>query len=632
MVAVAVDPQRVEALGPAERTINTLTQWTDHVVHNRPGMVSPDARTTTGVRWVPVTWKAEDDGKVVYELKLVAGKKTETRLGVLDADGKTVKSDAGRVLGEYRKPGIFPEVATYLYGKIAEVWKADNEFAAHWASWSFARDYKDMKVVLAAFMLVQNRCGDPVVENGETLFYDDDHREVGEAMCLIRRRGVDLNPKLLLRVGDVLNLPGVAAINRELGFGKSARNPARGRYYKVVTKWLEYRENNLPLLVGAEKAGFRSTIMDLASRVGYKPKTPKFFEVLRWKQKQSKGGHREQAIGKEVSAAETWEDMDEQAICEHIVKARPNWKKIVGLLPSKVGVTRAIVAASVEAGAMSNADLIIQTPTLEALGLLTVEPVKTKWEKALAAAKDQRALNIARRVKKKETVEKLEEASDEHTKRELEEVTRDMELLIVVDKSASMQGAIERAKEYLGKFLQGIPMDRLHVSIFNTVGREVPIRHASKAGIEQAFRGHTAQGGTRYSEGLRALRKHIPTDESKDVVIIFVGDESDNGFRALVAEAQAFKPVAFGLLKVIGTWGESGRIVTLVANELKIPCFMIEEGTFDDPYAVTRTIRNLIAATPVGQNQGPNKPAVRRRKTLVEEILETPLLTKPVWA
>lgn len=629
---VAIDPQRVEALGPAEHTINALTRWTDHVVHNRPGMVSPDARTTTGVRWVPVTWKAKDDAKVVYELKLVDGKKTENRLGVLDADGKTVKSDTGQVLGEYRKPGIFPEVAVQLYGKIAEVWKADNEFAAHWASWSFARDYRDMKVVLAAFMLVQNRCGDPVIENGETLFYDEDHRDVGEAMCLIRRKGVDLSPKLLLRVGDVLNLPGVADINRQIGFGKSARNPARGRYYKVVTKWLEHREDNPKLLDGLEKAGYRNIVMGLASRVGYKPKTKRFFEVLRWKQKQAKGGHRQMAIGDAVAPAETWGSLDEKAICETIVKNRPNWKKIVGLLPSTVGMTRAIVAAAVASGSMSNADLIILTPTFEELGLLAVEPVKTKWEKAIAEAKDQRALHIARRVKKKETVDQLEEAADNVVKRELEVVTRDMEMFVVVDKSASMNGAIERAKEYLGKFLQGIPMERLHVSVFNTVGREVVIKHASKAGIEHAFRGHTAQGGTRYSEGLRALRKYIPKDNDRDVVILFVGDESDNGFRSLVTEAQAFKPVAFGLLKVIGDWGESGRIITLVANELTIPCFQIEEGTFDDPYAVTRTIRNLIAATPVGQNQGPNKPVVRRRKTLVEEILETPLLTKPVWA
>jgi hypothetical protein len=645
--ANAIDPQRVENLGPAENTINALTTWTDHLVHSRPGVVVQDGRSKIGVRWEPVTWKNEapeegaDKVKVVYKLTMVGEKKIETRIGTLSDDGKTVMADNGRVYGQYRKPGdysVFPEVAVALYGKVAEVWESDNDFAAHWASWSFAREYKDMKVVLAAFMLVQSRCGEPVKEDDKVLFYDDDFREVGEAMCLIRRKGIDLDAKLLLRIGDVLAVPGVADINRRLGFGKSARKPAMGRYRLAVEKWLRHRERNVPILKGLVSSGNRRKVMKLAQRIGYKPETPKFYEVLRWKQKQAKDGRRSMAIDVDVAPAETWEGMDEGAICEKIIADRPGWKRIVGLLPSKVGMTRAVVAAAVEAGSMSNKDLIIMTPTLEELGLLDVEPVKTKWATARAQATDLRATNIAKRVKKVETAEKLQEASDGHVKREFEEVTKDMELFIVVDKSASMDGAIDKAKEYLSKFLQGLPMDRLHVSVFNTVGREVEIKHASKAGIEQAFKGHTAGGGTRHSEGLRALRKYIPANDPtkpetcKDVVIIFVGDESDNGFRAMVTEAQLFKPVAFGLLKVIGSWGESGRIVTLTANELNIPCFMIEEGTFDDPYAVTRTIRNLIAATPVNENRGFTQPPVRRRKTLIETILETPLLAKPVWA
>jgi len=49
---------------------------------------------------------------------------------------------------------------------------------------------------------------------------------------------------------------------------------------------------------------------------------------------------------------------------------------------------------------------------------------------------------------------------------------------------------------------------------------------------------------------------------------------------------------------------------------------------FSDPYAVVRTLRNLIAATPVGVAAG----AAPVRTALVETILKTELLTKPVWA
>lgn len=627
-----VDQERVEALGPAERIINTLTSFTDHVVHNRPGMVVKDGRTRIGVRWNPVTWKEEDGEKVVYQLQKRGRKNHKVRVGVMN--GSTEIKNGGTVVGEYRSPGIFPEVAEYFYRQIADVWQMDNDFAAHWASWSFSREHRDLKVILCAFMLVQNRMGEPVIEDGEVLFLDEDYRSVGEAMCL-KRAKLDLNPKLLLRVGDVLNLPGIAAINRELGFGKSARNPARGRYYKVVEKWLRYREENPKMLEGLVKAGFRTTTMKLARRVGYKPLTPKFFEILRWKQKQSADGRRNLAIGQDFGKAETWEDLDEREICMKIVDEKPNWKRIVGMIPAEIGVTQAIVAAAIEAGCMSNQDLIILTPTFEELGLLKVKSVEERWRAAIEQAENQRAANIARNVKSKEAIEGLQTAVDKATENALEEVTRDLRTYCIVDKSSSMQGALERAQEYLTRFLGGFPLDRLHVSVFNTMGTEVEIKQAKAVAVKHAFRGHRAGGGTSYAQGVRAIAHHKPEAE-EDALMIFVGDEEDNDVAGLVQTIRqsGINPVAFGLLKVQSNlWGGGyyrGNIVTSAAAQLGIPCFPIDEQMFtsDDPYAVTRLIRELIASTPVGEVAN----RVTRRKSLVQEILETPLLQKPVWA
>jgi hypothetical protein len=62
------------------------------------------------------------------------------------------------------------------------------------------------------------------------------------------------------------------------------------------------------------------------------------------------------------------------------------------------------------------------------------------------------------------------------------------------------------------------------------------------------------------------------------------------------------------------------------AAELGIPCFMIDENTFADPYAIPRTIRALVAATPVNQQV---MQRAAPRVTLVDTILKTPLLQKP---
>src|SRR5262249_10558176 len=256
-----------EKLGPAEKILQTLLNHQDHMIHNRPGMVTPDARHTIGVRWVPVTHKEENGDKGVYELTKAGKKTNKVRKGAMRADGKIEEN--GRIVGEYRAPGLFPEVATWMYAQVADVWTLDNEFAARWASYAFGQEHRDLKVVLAAFLLVQSRKGDPVLEGGKVAFHDEDYRNVGEAMMLVVKK--DRHPTPPLPIHELLLLPGVAAINRELGFGKSARRAPLGRWEKAVEKWLRHREENPRLLQGLVKAGFRTSVMELARRIGYKP-------------------------------------------------------------------------------------------------------------------------------------------------------------------------------------------------------------------------------------------------------------------------------------------------------------------------------------------------------------------------
>jgi Mg-chelatase subunit ChlD len=450
-------------------------------------------------------------------------------------------------------------------------------------------------------------------------------------MVLIKRKdGLDLDPKGLWRLYEILNVPGVAEINRQLGFGNSARNPALGRLPKAVTKWLGYRENNLPLFQGLVKKGWKTTVKRLCKKVGFKPETPQFFQVLRWKQEQAPDGRRGLGIGDAVAAAESWEGLTERQICEKITQEKLSYKKIVGLLPKEIGLTRAIMAACVISGALSDTDLLILTPTLEELGLLDHAAVKPKYDAAILAADSQRAANIALKVKHKESAEKLQDAADGAMKKAVEEVTKDIRLYVIVDKSGSMEGALEKAKVYLTQFLGGFPLDRVHVSTFNTHGKALTIKHASAAGVAQAFQGERAGGGTTYASGVTALMQ-FPPKENEDSIMIFVGDQADSGHGNFVptVERSGLRPTAFGLIEIEGQYG-LGRAVEETANRLGIPCFRIEEDTFNDPYSIPRTISNLIASTPVGEStQGRVRST---RVSLVETILKTDLLKKPVWA
>ena len=615
---------RIEALGPAERIVEVVTSFQDHVYHGRCGIISPDARTRIGVRWEPVIWVQEGNDKVVYKVeKPPHGKQIKTRLGTLQPDNKVI-SDR-KTIGEYRKPGIFPESAAWYYKQVADVYQMDNEFVARWGSWQWTKESKDLKVILAAFLLVQNRSGAPVGNPPE--FYDDDFRAVGEAMCLLRGKS-DIDPKQLLRVGDVLSLPQVADINRTLGFGHSTRNPSFGRYKKVVEKYLNIREQNPSWMKSLVEEGWCKSLKKLAQRIGYKPLSPRFFELLRWKQKQSEDGRRQ--IFVTINDVETWEGMTEGDICQTIVDHPVSWKRIVGMIPPHIGMTRAIVAAAIEAGCLSDTDLMIAAPTLEKVGLLAVPDIRNRVQTAITNAaivtKTQRGANIAKRMRSEKNTEMLQASADVALKEAVKEVVRGLNVYVLVDISGSMTRAIPVAKQYLAKFLQAFPLEKLHVAVFNTTGREVAIKTASANGVEQAFRGLSANGGTDYAEGFRAISHHKPGID-EDAIVIIVGDEgqANNGRFAKVIRESGINPVGFWFIKLPG---DPGNVVQATAKELGIACRVLNETEaeqlFSDAYALPRVLRETLNAMPV--------QARVAKKSLVKDILETDLLEKPVWA
>jgi hypothetical protein len=658
-----------ERMGAAETIVQSIMTYTDHMFHNRCGIVSPDARFKVGVRWEYATHRekclAHPDAnvrpekgtkrllcaecqadvrgsglRVVYRKTLVGKKTVETRVGVLSGNGDVL--EGGRAVAQWREAGMFREVAKWMYESVANVWVLDNEFAARWASHSFSEDHKDRAVVMAAFMLVQARKGDPHTEDGKLLFRDEDFRNVGEAMVLHtkgrkeKKDGGEISPRMLLRVHELLSLPEVAEVNRRLGFGVSARRPCLGRWPKAVEKWLRFREENPKMLEGLVKSGQKGTVLELCQRSGYRPGSSKFFEILGVRQKQAKDGHRTIAIGQDIKAAASWEGMTEEQVCEAILREKVGYKRVVGLVPKAVGLTRAVMVACIEAGGVSDKEMIILMPTLEDLGLLEVQSVKERISRAVAAAEDQRATNVAARMRSQSAKEQLAEASDNAVKAAVEEVMKGMRLYVVVDISSSQEGAIEKAKAQVPKFLGAFSEDKVHVSYFNTVGRELKIPHPSAAGVAKAFSGLVASGGTDYGQGVIALESHKPSDD-EDALIIFIGDEfnkppHDLSFKDEV-QRSGIRPSAFGLIVNLSpnTAGfPRGHSVRRTAAELSIPCFEIEEGSFSDPYEIPRVLRNLIASTPVSAAR--TVTAAERRRTLVETIMQTPLLQKPAWA
>lgn len=616
------EQQRIESLGPAERIISVLTAYKDHLYHNRSGVVSPST-APGGKHWEPASWKLNANGeKEVFRHILTGTKTVKHMIGIMGADNKVTGTHY-----EYREAGLFPEVVAYVYQQVATVWQSDNEFAARWASWAANQDNRDMKCVLAAFMLIQNRAGLPVKnEQGETVMRDEDFRAVGEAIILSR----DFNPKMIRRVGAILRLPEVIAINQKLGFNKTSV-----RYNKAVTKWLHHIETVPKILNGlVEKGSFSNDIQELVRMVGYKPITKAFFKALRWKQRQSKAGHR--SIGLDlVIENNSWNGKTEEEICEIISTGKVGFKGVLGRIPPDIGLTKAVMAASIGAGLLSPADLIIYTPTLESLGLLQIPEIGRMWSDAVAAADNRRAANIALRVVTTEAKDKLNAGADAALNKAVSKVVnqRSMRIYMCIDISSSMSHAIKRAKAVATLLVKAFPIDKLHIATFNTVGRVIEIKDNSATGVAQAFRGITASGGTTHVAALRALSK-FKAQPDEDVLIMFVGDQEEAWVSQFKDFFTEFNPVALAMLdvsKAPNTWAARpyASWVVHAANSLRVPCIPVDEKVFADPYASVQAIRDLIASVPVGATP---MPTFKFKKSLIEVILEVPLLKRPVWA
>lgn len=573
-------------MGPAEKLLDLVLSASAHLWHNRPGI-------EVGGTWAPRPKKGQPRPKHAKDVA----------------------------------PGLHVAAAVKLYEKLLDIYRLNVDLMAHFASYALSEtDWRDLKVACAALMLVQNRSGQPVKEDdGSVAFYDDDLRQLGEAMTLFYEKKSTrmMTPKAVLRVAQLLETPEIAALNRKAGFGDPASKKAPlGRWKRAAQKWLALREKNPAMLKGLVKAGFKETIKDLSRKCGYKPETQAFFEVLGWKQKQAEGGHRTVGLGAlKLEKQERFDGLSEAEICEAIESQRLAYKDVVGRLPKDVGLTPAIMAAVFPS--LSDRDLRILTPTLEELGLMADAEIRARWEQAVSTATDQRALNIAKNVRSKAIREKLEEAADVAARAAVTEATKDVDVrvMFLIDKSGSMQGAIEQSKEALSKILAGFPLEKLHIATFDTMGTVLRPKAATRAAVQHMLKGINADGGTVHGAAVRALAANdVKFPASARVVVIVVGDEAGEAgdqFARSFRES-GYEVSALAMLVSVAGHGARGNTVRSCATFMKVPFSEVNVAQFDDPYQVTRVLKAILDA-PVAVGAAP-------QQGWVERVMKTKLL------
>ncbi|RKH32485.1 VWA domain-containing protein [Corallococcus praedator] len=569
--------------GPAERLLDVVLGGSAHLWHHRPGLN------------VSGTWEAAAHAH-----------------------------PQARARWPKVAPGLFVPAAVKLYGQLLELYRLNPTLMAHFASYALTQtDWRDLKVATCALMLVQGHAGLPVRDGqGAVAFHDDDFRAIGEAMVLhyVRRSTRMLTPKAVLRVAELLEVPEIARLNREAGFGDPASHkPPMGRWKSVARKWLAAREANLPMLQGLVKAGYKETLKKLARKAGYKPMSQGFFEVLGWKQKQADGGHRDVGLhGLTLVKRERFDGLSEAEICEWIELERLSYKEVVGRLPKDVGLTPAILATLLPS--LSDRDLRLMTPTLEELGLMEEPSVKARWERAVSRATDQRSLNIAKNVRGEDLRRKLEEASDNAARHAVAQATADMDVrvMFLIDKSGSMEGAIEQSKEALSRILAGFPMDKLHVAAFDTMGTVLKPKAANRTAVQHMLADMKASGGTVHGAAVHALHRagvRIPAEAK--LVVMVVGDEAGEAGDQFAKAFHACGYTVAAMAMLVSVAGARGNTVRTGAAQLGVPFSEVSVGQFADPYQVPRVLQTLMDAP---RMEGAHQSG------WVDRVMSTPLL------
>jgi hypothetical protein len=572
--------------GPAERLLDLVLGSGAHLWHNRPGI-------DDGGVWRPALPRRRGSGSGV-------------------------------------RPGLFVPAATDLYRRLLEIYQLNADLMAHFASYAVLEtEWRDLKVACAALMLVQKYAGESVRgDSGAIEFTEDDYRAVGQGMMLYyqQKSARMLTPKGILRVAQLLETPEIAALNRRAGFADAAgRKAPLGRWRQAAARWLRVREANPPMLAGLASAGYKETIKAIARKAGYKPEGAGFFEVLGWKQKQAAGGHRQVGLsGLKLAKRDRFDGLTEAEICERIADERLSYKDATGRLPKEVGLTPAIMVACLPS--LSDRDLRMLTPTLEELGLLTDTDIRARWEAAVKSATDQRALNVAKNVKSRAVREKLEEAADHAARQAVAAATADVDLhvMFLVDKSGSMEGAIEGSKEALSRILAGFPPDKVHIASFDTMGTVLVPKAPTRAAVQHMLARINAGGGTVHGSAVQALyQAGVRIPAGARLAVIVAGDEAGEagGQLAGVFSQLGYEVSGMGLIAAVSQG--RGATVRQCAQALGVPFTEVDVKQFDDPYQVPRVLRAMLEA-PIPTGFG--AAAAAPRPSWVDKVMQTPLL------
>jgi hypothetical protein len=465
----------------------------------------------------------------------------------------------------------------------------DPLFLAHFTSYAIKKlDTKDMKVIATFANSLSDADGTPFSLGSE--FCKPNWRTVSQAALN------ELDPRLVLRVLTVANM--------KIKFGSK---PVATHYSKTlktaVKKYLRYREANPKALEGIKKNGLTEVYrkLYLLARL---PPSLEAASVLGWPQKKGYPGHG----AHKVKTLFDFSGLSDIEIATKIRAEKLPALSALGALPDSL--TPVVAAAILEQA--TGDQVVILTEMFQRQGLLQDKDVLKVYSRKIKTAKN--ALDRVERINTNmisEVETALKDTKSEVRKEQVGDLGR---VFLHIDISGSMSDGIQVAVDKGAIIAESVkdPETNFHWGLFNTTGKVLPNPSKfTKDGFAQVLYGQHPNGGTNCLALYKEARRL-----GCDIDIYITDQEHTEG--NLITMLNRFKTEGVPEPKqvvIINVGRCVAKTLKIGFEASGIPVVELDPKQLSESALVSQAI----------------KTALRGATAILDEIMDTPLLTLPKW-
>lgn len=412
-----------------------------------------------------------------------------------------------------------------------------------------------------------------------------------------------LDPKLVNRVVEIASLKyGIDGVfNEARHFPRVLRT--------AIAKYIRYREANTEMIRGIKKAGLAKTFQNTYRRLHLSP-SDGTAAILRWQQKKKKIDFEKPEID--------FKGLSDLEVANVIREKKLPVLGVLGALAQAQKKVSPVIAVALLETATGNQAVILRK-TFEDAGVLKDKEVMELYQKKIMEAKT--ALDRVETISKdaSEEVKKvMKKARAEKRKEQVGEIGK---VFLHIDKSGSMEEALDFAKEKGAIIAELVnnPTKNFRWGLFDTFSEELPLPQEFIADAFKAILfGKIADGGTD-AFALYPTARQFGAD-----VDIFcsdgghnVGDLADKIGDYHRNNPTISKPRACVIIQfnIGGYFGEDWDAIKEGYEASQIPCVIMKPETLTNSALVAQAVRGAI--------KGPI--------AVVEEIMSTELLKLPDW-